>query len=1037
MATALYRLGRFAARRAWWVVAVWLVIVGVLGGVAMSLPPAPAASMSIPGTEFQTAIDDLKVAMPDTAGASTNVVFSTANGKPFTAAQKKAVAALLKQWKATEEIAKTTNPFTTQAKLDKAVNKIADAKKKLADGRKTITDNVDKLNDASAKIADGEDTLNLNAAKLAEGLKKLNAGQDKLDAGKDTLEANAAKIAAGLAQITQGEAQLADGAAQLAAAQNDLDDQAQQLAAARAQLAQDKSHLAAESDRVDQLAEEKGDDDPDVVAARKQLAQDEADVQATEDKLTGQAAQLDAAQKTLDAKKAELDATAAQLATARAQLEAGQQQIDAARGQLAAGQSTIDTNRAKLADGSVKIADARVQLADAKDQIADGRTKLAKATRKLKDGAADLARGERRLALSKNYRLVSTNGKVALATLSFASTSLDSVPTAFKEQVIVDGASLAGVGVNVDYDDQLVTKSENGSSEAVGIAIAGVVLLVMFGSLLAAGLPLLTAIVGLGVGVLGATVVGAFVPMTSVTTILAVMLGLAVGIDYALFLVNRHRQQLLAGTELAESIGLASGTAGSAVVFAGTTVVVALAALTLTGIPWLGVMGLVAAATVAISVLVSITLTPALLRLIGLRILGRKARRNLAAGIRPAAEDTAVHKGKGKGWGGLVTRHPIVTMLATTVILGILAVPAMSLRLGLPDGSQAAHNSTGYRAYTLVADNFGPGRNGTTVAVATLAADTAKSLSKDELTDLESDIAEGFAHTPGVAMAMSAGHSKDHQTLVFSITPTTGPSEEATTTLVHTLRADRDQIIADNHLTSLKFAGATVANIDIAQRLADALPGYLMVVVGISVALLLLVFRSLLVPIIATVGFLLSVAAAFGASVAVYQWGWLAPVFGVETPAPLLAFLPVLAIGILFGLAMDYQVFMVSGMREAWTQGHDPKTAVRVGFSHGSRVITAAALIMTAVFASFMLSPIAIVKPIGFILTAGVLFDAFVVRMTLVPALMSLAGKAAWYLPGWLDKLLPHLDVEGSTLHRPKPIHPIPTGHLEPVRVVA
>jgi RND superfamily putative drug exporter len=238
---------------------------------------------------------------------------------------------------------------------------------------------------------------------------------------------------------------------------------------------------------------------------------------------------------------------------------------------------------------------------------------------------------------------------------------------------------------------------------------------------------------------------------------------------------------------------------------------------------------------------------------------------------------------------------------------------------------------------------------------------------------------------------------------------------------VHTLRADRDAIVAANNLTSLGFSGATVANIDIAQRLAEALPGYLTVVVGISVLLLLLVFRSLLVPLIATAGFLLSVAAAFGASVAVYQWGWFGPVFGVETPAPLLAFLPVLAIGILFGLAMDYQVFMVSGMREAWMQGSSAKVAVRSGFSHSSRVITAAALIMTAVFSSFMLSPIAIVKPIGFILTAGVLFDAFIVRMTLIPAVMHVLGEKAWYLPNWLSRILPHPDMEGAGLtHKPE-----------------
>ncbi|MCC6417493.1 MAG: hypothetical protein IT429_04525, partial [Gemmataceae bacterium] len=318
MAKILYRLGRFSARRAIWMVVLWALILGSLGAIALSVKPAPPASMSIPGTEFQTTIDALKKAMPSTSGTSTSVVFSTAHGKPFTAVQEKAVGGLLKQWKATPEIAKTSNPFTTQDKIDKAVRKIAKAKKNIADGRRTISKNVDKLADASDKIADGEKTLNLNAGKLADGRKKLNAGQKKLNAGQKKLETSAAQVTQGLEQVKQGQAQLAAGQTALDQAKTQLDQAQQQLASAQAQLAQDKQSLASEQADADKLAKDKGEDDPAVVAARKQVAADTARVQATADKLSTQAAQLDASANTIDAKQAEITAGLAQLAAAKA-----------------------------------------------------------------------------------------------------------------------------------------------------------------------------------------------------------------------------------------------------------------------------------------------------------------------------------------------------------------------------------------------------------------------------------------------------------------------------------------------------------------------------------------------------------------------------------------------------------------------------------------------------------------------------------------------------------------------------------------------
>jgi RND superfamily putative drug exporter len=516
--------------------------------------------------------------------------------------------------------------------------------------------------------------------------------------------------------------------------------------------------------------------------------------------------------------------------------------------------------------------------------------------------------------------------------------------------------------------------------------------------------------------------------MTSTTPALALMLGLAVGIDYALFLVHRHRQQLAQGVELRESIARAVGTAGGAVLFAGLTVVIALSALTVTHIPFLGVMGLAAAGTVAAAILVNLTLTPALLRLLGPRVLSPRGRRRIAA--RTAAKDAkaiardarvaAASAGKvrtgGGGWGRLVTRHPLLTIVATVLVLGVVAIPAASLKLGLPDGSSEPHTSTAYQAYSKVSDAFGPGQNAAVIAVATVDKNEARRLTTDSATDLQLTIAEDLKDTPDVVYVVPASISKDRRTMVFQIVPRSGPNDDATIALVNQLRDDRGAIIDKTPVTSIGFAGQTVANIDISQKLADALPTYLAVVVGISLVLLLLVFRSIVVPLLATGGFLLSIAAAMGAVVAVYQWGWLGSVFGVEQPGLILSFLPTLAIGILFGLAMDYQMFLVSGMREAWTHGQPARTAVRTGFSNGAKVVTAAALIMTAVFSSFVFSDQTMIKPIGFVLAVGVLVDAFGVRMTLMPAFMHLLGEKAWYLPRGLARVLPDLDIEGTRL---------------------
>ncbi|MDD9206872.1 MMPL family transporter, partial [Georgenia sp. 10Sc9-8] len=490
-----------------------------------------------------------------------------------------------------------------------------------------------------------------------------------------------------------------------------------------------------------------------------------------------------------------------------------------------------------------------------------------------------------------------------------------------------------------------------------------------------------------------------------VTPALALMLGLAVGIDYSLFILNRHRLQLAQGMAVRDSIALATGTAGNAVTFAGATVIIALAALTVTGIPFLGTMGLVAAGTVAVAVVAAVTLTPALLSLLGDRGLPARQRARLT---RTGGAHTV------RGWAALVQRRPWPAILGAVVVTGVLASPAPQLQLGLPDGGQEPADSTAYRTYDLIRDNFGAGANGPIIAVATLdepAEDEAA------LTATQLDVAEDLQQVDGVRYVVPFGTSEDGSTLAFQLMPQGGPSDESTVELVDELDSRADRLGAE-HGVDLGFTGQTVANIDISAQLGDVLPTYLLIVIGLSLVLLLLVFRSVWVPLLASAGFLLSVLAAFGGVVATYQLGIGAGIFGVNEPGPVLSFLPILLIGVLFGLAMDYQLFLVSAMREAHVHGEDARSAVVTGFNQSARVVTAAAIIMVSVFGGFVFAEMAMIRPIGFGLALGVLVDAFVVRMTLTPVVLSLLGERAWWLPRWLDRALPNVDVEGARLER-------------------
>ena len=543
---------------------------------------------------------------------------------------------------------------------------------------------------------------------------------------------------------------------------------------------------------------------------------------------------------------------------------------------------------------------------------------------------------------------------------------------------------------------------ETGATEILGVAVAAIVLVITFGSLLAAGLPLLTALVGIGIGLAGITTVSGFTDLNANTPVLALMIGLAVGIDYALFIVSRYRNELATGAAPEHAAGRAVGTAGSAVVFAGLTVIIALAGLTVVGIPFLGEMGVAAAITVAVAVLVATTLLPAILGFAGDRV---RTGTLLRGGPKPGRPSM------GERWAGFVARRRVPALLIAIAGLAIVAVPAASMQLGLPNDASAAPESTQHKAYELVSRGFGPGANGPL----TVVVDTHAAADPQEAVRLTG---QRLGALDGVAAVTPPQQNRAGDTTLLTVIPKTGPSDEATEDLVGDIRTAA-ATLHDRTGADIAVTGQTAANIDVSGKLADAMLPYLALIVGLAFLLLMLVFRSVVVPLKATIGFLASVAATFGAVVAVFQWGWLSDVLGVESTGPIMSMLPILLIGVLFGLAMDYQVFLVTRMREEYVHGAPANEAMVSGFKHGARVVVAAALIMTSVFAGFVFAQDSLIQSIGFALAFGVAIDAFVVRMTIVPAVMSLLGRGAWWLPRWLDRLLPRVDVEGARLTEP------------------
>ena len=607
-------------------------------------------------------------------------------------------------------------------------------------------------------------------------------------------------------------------------------------------------------------------------------------------------------------------------------------------------------------------------------------------------------------------RSVSRDGRYALVQVQFdrGADEITDAQRAAYERVGADAE-----GLRVEHGGEVMRNEvEVGSTEALGVLVAAVVLVITFGSLVAAGMTLLNALIGVAAGMAGLYSLSGAVELTSTAPILALMLGLAVGIDYSLFITSRYRQYLAEGLEAEEAVGRATGTAGSAVVFAGATVVIALAGLSVVGIPFLSVMGLAAAGTVAVAVLVALTLLPAVLGFAGQRILPRKQRTGGAA--EPARE------GFGFRWGRIATRLRVPILLAGILGLGALALPVQDMRLALPDAGTAAPGSPAREAYDLTSEGFGPGFNGRLIAV--VSGDDARATGA-----AAGEAAELIRKTEGVLAVAPPQPNERGTTVLLAIIPEAGPTDVATEDAVHAIR-DR---VAGVEGADVALTGATALGIDVSEKLADAMPVYLLLVVGLSVLLLMLVFRSILVPLKAALGFLLTVGATFGITVAIFQQGHLAGLVGVDTPGPLVSFLPILLIGILFGLAMDYEVFLVSRMREDFVHGDTAQQATVNGVGHNARVVTAAALIMTAVFGGFVFMDDPIIKSIGFALAVGVLIDAFVVRMTLVPAVMSLLGRAAWKLPRPVDRILPDLDIEGESLRK----RSAPRGQEEPTGV--
>jgi RND superfamily putative drug exporter len=552
-----------------------------------------------------------------------------------------------------------------------------------------------------------------------------------------------------------------------------------------------------------------------------------------------------------------------------------------------------------------------------------------------------------------------------------------------------------------DLPSEAVSEEPQGQ-ELIGLAAAVVVLLLAFGSVVAMGLPIGTALLGLVVSMSLVGIISAVIEVNSAAPILAAMIGLGVGIDYALFILTRHRENLARSMTVEEAAGRAIATSGSAVVFAGLTVVIAICGLAIAGIPAVTTMGLMVALTVLVMIAVSLTLLPAFLGFAGhkidaLRLPGARRR----AATRPADRETVWHR-----WGRHVAARPWRYLIGSLAVLALLAAPLFSLRLGMADNGTSSESLTTRRAYDLLAEGFGPGFNGPLVLAVELDGQSV-----DALASLE----QAISADPGVDSVAAAQVNADGTAAVIRVTPMTSPQDVATSDLVHRLRGDIiPTALAGTAGVAVYVGGQTATFIDLSDQLSSRLPWFIAAVIGLSVLLLMMVFRSVAVPLKAAAMNLLSIGAAYGIIVAVFQWGWFKDVFGVDEAVPIISFMPMMLFAILFGLSMDYEVFLLSRVREEYLHRRDSDAAVVEGIAATARVITSAALIMISVFAAFVLGDDVGIKMFGVGLAAAVLIDATLVRIVLVPATMRLLGDWNWWLPGWLDRILPNLDLEGD-----------------------
>lgn len=687
-----------------------------------------------------------------------------------------------------------------------------------------------------------------------------------------------------------------------------------------------------------------------------------------------------------------------------------------------------------------------------------------------------------------NVDAVSENKRIGYTTVQLTE-GFGNVGDKTREEVMLAVEAFRQSGIVAEVGGDVIDAQPEellGVGEVIGLGIALIVLLVTLGSLVAAGLPLVIAIVSVAVSMAGLFALSQTIDILSTTPVLAVMLGLAVGIDYSLFIVNKYRHYLLEGASHEVALKKANLTAGNAVLFAAGTVVIALAALSVVNIPFMTTMGLAGAATIALTAVVSVSLVPALIHISRERIFIGKTRKM----IEKAQETGFKHVTTAKKsrvwyrWAESMKRHTGVYIIASLAFVGVMAWPAQYIELGIPTDKYSPIESTEKKAYDLMTRGFGEGYN-TPLAVvvdnlpkvteserekvkndllaklnaevqkkqkeaevefrkkaANIAsqeqyaalmqeAQTAQAQGKAQIEQAKAQIlssygeiakrinlakaAEAIEKESGVSRAVAGLATESGSSGVIQVIPTTGDKNQISD-VISTLRADDIKSKTGFKDASYATTGTVALQNDVNKKLADALPVYLAVIVGLSFILLTIAFRSLFIPVKATLGFLLSVAVMFGSVVAVFQWGW----FGIaEVPAPIVSFIPIIAVGILFGLAMDYEFFLVSSMRESYEESKtkDPTAAVVNGFGIGTKVVTAAAVIMTAIFGSFITSHDTIIQTIGFGLGIGILVDAFIVRMILTPCIMMLAGKASWWLPKWLDSVLPHIDIEGSEGH--------------------